>query len=56
MVVPDPPGASTDAVYRLLAQQVSEELKQTIVVDHRVGASGNIGSDLVAKAIGTASA
>ena len=56
MFVPYLPGASTDAVERLLAQQLSEELKQTIVVDNRGVASGTIGSDLVAKAIGTASA
>ena len=36
----------------MLAQQLSEDLKQTIVVDHRVGASGNIGSNLAAKAMG----
>lgn len=52
MVVPYQPGASTDAVERSLAQQLSEDLKQTIVVDHRVGASGNIGSNLAAKAMG----
>ncbi|VWX62437.1 ABC transporter substrate-binding protein [Burkholderiales bacterium 8X] len=50
MVVPYPPGASTDAVARLVGQKVGEELGQPVVVDNKGGASGNIGSDFVAKA------
>lgn len=50
LVVPYPPGASTDAVARLVAQKVSEDLGQPIVVENRSGASGNIGSDYVSKA------
>src|SRR4051794_12138022 len=50
MVVPFPAGGSTDAVARLIAQRLSEKLGQSVVVDNRAGAGGNLGTDLVAKA------
>jgi tripartite-type tricarboxylate transporter receptor subunit TctC len=50
LVVPYPPGATTDAVARLVSQKVREDLGQPVIVDNRGGASGNIGSDFVAKA------
>lgn len=50
LVVPYPPGASTDAMGRIVGQAISGPLGQTVVVDNRGGASGNIGSDHVAKA------
>ena len=50
MVVPLVPGGSTDALARVLAQKMSESLGQQIVVDNRGGASGNIGTELVARA------
>lgn len=49
MVVPYPPGASTDSLGRLIAQKISGPLGQPVVVDNRSGASGNIGSEVVAK-------
>lgn len=49
MVVPYPPGASTDSLGRIVAQKISVSLGQPVVVDNRGGASGNIGSDFVAK-------
>ncbi len=49
LVVPYPPGASTDAMGRLVGQAISGPLGQTVVVDNRAGASGSIGSDAVAK-------
>lgn len=49
LVVPYPPGASTDAVGRIVGQAISGPLGQTVVVDNRAGASGSIGSDHVAK-------
>jgi tripartite-type tricarboxylate transporter receptor subunit TctC len=52
MVVPYPPGASTDALGRLVAQKMAPSIGQPVVVDNRSGASGNIGSELVAKAVG----
>jgi tripartite-type tricarboxylate transporter receptor subunit TctC len=50
MVIPFPPGGPTDMVARVLAQQVSEQIGQTIVVDNRPGANANIGNAMVAKA------
>ena len=48
-IVPFPPGGATDIVGRLVAQRLSDYWKQTIVVENRTGASGNIGADAVAK-------
>ncbi|MEO1987239.1 MAG: tripartite tricarboxylate transporter substrate binding protein [Martelella sp.] len=50
IVVPYNPGGSTDAVARFLAPVLSETLGQPFVVENKPGASGTIGTDLVAKA------
>lgn len=50
MVVPFPPGGPTDLVARVLAQTLSDQMGQRIVVDNRAGANGNIGNGIVAKA------
>jgi len=51
MVVPFAAGAgSNDIMARLVAQKLSDELGQQFVVDNRPGASGIIGTDIVAKA------
>ena len=50
VVVPSSPGGGTDAYGRLLAQALTEQLKQTFVVDNKPGASGAIGATLVAQA------
>ena len=50
MVVPFSAGGSTDVVARMLAQQLGTLWGQTIVVENRAGAGGNLGVDMVAKA------
>lgn len=50
VVVPSSPGGGTDTYGRLLAQALTEQLKQSFVVDNKPGASGAIGATAVAKA------
>ena len=50
LVVPFPPGGSTDAVGRLVAAELAKLLGQNVIVENKGGANGNIGSDQVAKA------
>jgi tripartite-type tricarboxylate transporter receptor subunit TctC len=45
-----PPGGSVDQVARILAQQLTEQTGQQVIVDNRAGASGSIGTALLAKA------
>ena len=49
LIVPFPAGGATDLVARTVAQKVSEGWKQSVVVENRSGAGGNIGADVVAK-------
>jgi len=50
LVVPYPPGGSTDIVARIIGQKLTESWGQPVIVDNRAGASGIIGTELVAKA------
>ncbi len=49
LIVAFPPGSSTDAIARLIAQQMTMSLGQTVVVENRHGASGNIATTFVSK-------
>ena len=49
LVVPFPPGGSLDIAGRLIAQRLTEMWGQTVVVENKPGAGGNIGADYVAK-------
>ena len=49
IVVPFPPGGSTDVIFRILAPRLAENLGQQVVIDNRPGGLGTIGWDLVAK-------
>ncbi len=50
IIVPYPPGGSSDIIARAISQPLSEALKQTVVVENKPGANGNTGTDFVAKA------
>ena len=49
MIVAYPPGGGTDIVGRMMAQKMSENFAQTVVIDNRGGAAGSIGSEIAAK-------
>ncbi len=50
LVSPFPPGGSVDVVGRILAAKLTENLGQQVIVDNRSGASGIVGTEIVAKA------
>ncbi len=49
LVIPFPPGGSLDAVGRAIADKLTQMWGQSVVVDNKPGAGGNIGADFVAK-------
>ncbi len=51
MIVPYPPGGGTDIVGRMVAQKMSENFGQTVVIDNRGGAAGSIGSEIAAHSV-----
>lgn len=50
IIVPSPPGATTDALVRIVAAKLQAKWGQPVVVDNRPGAGGNIGAEEAAKA------
>jgi tripartite-type tricarboxylate transporter receptor subunit TctC len=50
VVVPYPPGGGTDLVARLIVPKLAERWKQTVIIDNKGGASGIVGSQIVALA------
>jgi tripartite-type tricarboxylate transporter receptor subunit TctC len=49
IIVPYPPGGTSDILARSVGQKLSETLGQPVVVENKPGATGNIGADFVAK-------
>jgi tripartite-type tricarboxylate transporter receptor subunit TctC len=50
LIVPFPPGSSTDVIARIVAQVLSPHIGQPFVIENRVGASGMLGAEAVARA------
>ena len=50
LIVPFPPGGSTDILARVVAEHLRQSLRQPVVIENRTGASGNIGTAAVARA------
>ena len=50
LVVPYPPGGGNDALGRIVAQRLSTALGQQVFVENKAGASGNVGTEFVARA------
>lgn len=50
IIVPYPPGGTTDLLARVLAPRLAERLSQSVIVENRAGAGGTIGAKIVAKA------
>jgi tripartite-type tricarboxylate transporter receptor subunit TctC len=49
LIVPFPPGGSTDILARIVSEHLQRSLRQPVVVENRTGASGNIGTAAVAR-------
>jgi tripartite-type tricarboxylate transporter receptor subunit TctC len=50
IIVPFPPGGAADAMPRIVAEKLSEKWHQAFIIEHRVGASGSVGTEAVYRA------
>jgi len=50
LIAPFPPASTADVIGRVFGQKMSQRLGQPVIIDNRVGASGNLGADAIAKA------
>src|ERR671912_318243 len=50
LIVPQAAGGANDTIARIFAQKLAENIGQSVVIDNRVGAGGNIGTVAAAKA------
>ncbi|MDB5900989.1 MAG: extracytoplasmic binding receptor-like protein [Ramlibacter sp.] len=50
IIVPYPPGGSSDIISRAISNILADSLKTTVIVENKPGSNGNLGADLVAKA------
>ena len=53
VIVPYPPGGTSDILARLIGAKLTESWGQAVVVDNRPGASSNIGADIAAASLPT---
>ena len=51
MIAASSPGSAVDIVARIVAQKLSEQMGQQVIIDNRAGAGGNLGAELAAKAV-----
>ena len=49
LIAPFPPASTSDVIGRVFGQKMQQRLGQPVVIDNRVGASGNLGADAIAK-------
>src|SRR3990172_7160584 len=50
MIVPFPPAGATDLLARLVGERLGAKLGQSVVIDNRAGAGGNVGAEIAARA------
>ena len=48
VIVPSPPGSPDDFISRLMSERLQAKLKQTLIIENKPGAGGNIGAEIVA--------